>query len=547
MSSFVATWFMGDYEDDYFSWYSLWYPMDIFRGLVRTTIGFFDDTILDDPAILRRAGSYRLKESRGPPSLIKRLIRRFLLGLPVVGAGSIAHMLWSIPMPFYHLRLRTRRIGRQSKDLMALIVLAVVIAGAASCRLEAIRTFPRNCDHIAHALLLFALKTDTPPPPDMASYHTLQQTIREEISRPDFDAALPPLSDQTWMRILSLTPQAHAENERLEFLGDALMYATIGRQLYAQVPNGSPHLYTLDIMAVSSTVLKALTRKTFGEGTAAPHKTRPQIKATADLFETVIGAYYLDHGFEALYEWVKEIYTPLIKVTVNVFNTAKSRPPPHSQHRDSRTFNTDRRPQPRRYAPPPIKQKLLLSPVQRRKRAIQKINAAHAARRSPSLKITTIGFAALPAKPILSPKSSLSKSAKEAAPLAKRTPIFIDLTLDSDSDSDNEPSYFRHPLVTPRIPRSSAAVSKQITPAPAASPAVDTGVESDSEWEDETMLEHMLTAEDAFSDMDCGESDVESPAGPSNLAPFLTRPGSIGSPLKIGTPPNVRTIRQIYG
>ena len=77
----------------------------------------------------------------------------------------------------------------------------------------------------------------------------------------------------------------------------------------------------LDIMAVSSTVLKALTRKTFGEGTAAPHKSRPQIKATADLFETVIGAYYLDHGFEALYEWVKEIYTPLINATVHTFRT----------------------------------------------------------------------------------------------------------------------------------------------------------------------------------------------------------------------------------
>ncbi|KAI9065836.1 zf-C3HC4-domain-containing protein [Trametes sanguinea] len=131
MSSFVATWFMGDYEDDYLSWYSVWYPVDVFRGLVRTTIGFFDETILNDPAILRRRGSYRVKEPRGPPSLLTRFIRRFLLGLPVVGAGSIAHMLWSFPMPFQYFRMRTRRIGRQSKDLVALIFLAVVIAGAA--------------------------------------------------------------------------------------------------------------------------------------------------------------------------------------------------------------------------------------------------------------------------------------------------------------------------------------------------------------------------------------------------------------------------------
>ncbi|OSD03177.1 ribonuclease III [Trametes coccinea BRFM310] len=408
----------------------------------------------------------------------------------------------------------------------------------------------------------------------MASYYTLQQSIREAISRPDFDAALPPLSDQTWMRILTFTPQAHAENERLEFLGDALMYATIGRQLYTQVPNGSPHLYTcvraalhsnmtfamlaekLDIMAVSSTVLKALTRKTFGEGTAAPHKSRPQIKATADLFETVIGAYYLDHGFDALCKWVEEIYRPLIRATVDAFHQARSRPPPRRQYQDPRTFSMDWRSEAKTLAPAPSKSKLLLSPVQRRKRAIQKIKAAHAARpsrRSPSLKIRVMGSPNLPkvVPPLLGPKAPSGKLAIEAAPLAKKqTPVIIDLTVDSDSDSDNEPPFFRHPLVTPRIPRTSAAtVSKRATPAPAAVPAADTREDSDSEWEDETMLENMLTAQDAFSesDMDCGSSDVESPGGPSNLAPFLTRPGLVGHPLDIGTPPNVRAVRRLYG
>ena len=47
------------------------------------------------------------------------------------------------------------------------------------------------------------------------------------------------------MKILAATPQAHAENERLEFVGDALMYATLGRQLYTQLPNGTPHLFTV--------------------------------------------------------------------------------------------------------------------------------------------------------------------------------------------------------------------------------------------------------------------------------------------------------------
>ncbi|KAI9065834.1 hypothetical protein FKP32DRAFT_441284 [Trametes sanguinea] len=228
-------------------------------------------------------------------------------------------------------------------------------------------------------------------------------------------------------------------------------------------------------------------------------------------------------------------------------------------------------------APVPSKSKLLLSPVQRRKRAIEKIKAAHAARpsrRSPSLKIRVMGSpnrtsrvdslsqaltcATVPAKPQLTPprlpakpSSSSSKNpAIQAAPLVRKAPVFIDLTVDSDSDSDNEPSFFRHPLVTPRIPRTSAATaSKRATPAPVAAAAADTHDESDSEWEDETMLENMLTAPDAFSesDMDCGSSDVESPAGPSNLAPFLIRSGSAGDPLDVGTPPNVRATRRLYG
>ena len=75
----------------------------------------------------------------------------------------------------------------------------------------------------------------------------------------------------------------------------------------------------LDIMAVSNRVLQALTERTFGEVALAPNKTKPQVKTTADLFETIIGSYYFDNGFEALCKWVDEIYSPLIKVVADAF------------------------------------------------------------------------------------------------------------------------------------------------------------------------------------------------------------------------------------
>ncbi|KAH9944288.1 zf-C3HC4-domain-containing protein [Epithele typhae] len=134
ISSFITTFFTaGEDEDGTFS-YTNWYPLEIFRSLVRMTIGILvDDNMIDDSTGRHRRRTAFPPQPQKPPGLLLSLFRRFLLGLPVVGAGSIAHMLISIPFPFHWLRLRTRRarVGRESKDLMALIILAVVLAGAA--------------------------------------------------------------------------------------------------------------------------------------------------------------------------------------------------------------------------------------------------------------------------------------------------------------------------------------------------------------------------------------------------------------------------------
>jgi len=77
----------------------------------------------------------------------------------------------------------------------------------------------------------------------IALHQAIYDAVIAAIRRPEFDAALPPLSDATWAKLLA--GSAHMERERLEFLGDALMYATIGTILYDQIPKGSPHLYTV--------------------------------------------------------------------------------------------------------------------------------------------------------------------------------------------------------------------------------------------------------------------------------------------------------------
>ena len=76
----------------------------------------------------------------------------------------------------------------------------------------------------------------------------------------------------------------------------------------------------LDILCVNATVLKALTALDFGEGASASQdKTRVRIKATADLFETLVAAYCMEYGFNALCDWVCELYGPLIAASERVY------------------------------------------------------------------------------------------------------------------------------------------------------------------------------------------------------------------------------------
>ena len=77
----------------------------------------------------------------------------------------------------------------------------------------------------------------------------LSTAVLAYISSPDYHVDPPKLSPDLWDRVCVLTPESKAENERLEFLGDALMDACFGMELYRQVPDGNPHMYTVSILA----------------------------------------------------------------------------------------------------------------------------------------------------------------------------------------------------------------------------------------------------------------------------------------------------------
>lgn len=76
---------------------------------------------------------------RTPPGILKRFIRRFILGLPIIGAGSIVHMLLSLPFlgPVQWIaRYRGNRRRGNSRDMAALIVVLLLVVGAARLVLD---------------------------------------------------------------------------------------------------------------------------------------------------------------------------------------------------------------------------------------------------------------------------------------------------------------------------------------------------------------------------------------------------------------------------
>ncbi|PIL31847.1 hypothetical protein GSI_06551 [Ganoderma sinense ZZ0214-1] len=408
----------------------------------------------------------------------------------------------------------------------------------------------------------------------MAPTQLLQHAINEAADHPTYTAGLPPLSEKRWVEILNNSDYTAKENDRLEFVGDALMYAALARQMYKQYPDGNPHFYTclrgalnsnatfsrisekMEFYCVSGMVLQGLTRRTFGEGTLAPLKSKGQVKLTADLFETIVAAYYWDSGFEALARWVGETYRPLIKAAADEYDNyrrqnghfrAKYLPtkPGHAPGRLSFTSPTPgngtlsdstRRPSNQVIA---IKHQL---------RTVEKIKARSS--RSPPLKravlggpnvVPKVGAAATKThvKPLVT--ASVTK-AVQVASSAPKTVVFIDLTQESDSEGRGAASPGLQSRAMPSLPRRKVLVSKQ--PATSARARVRVGHlappstvassgftvagarpgghrSSSSESEDEVLLETMLVADTSDSDMDCSSSDVESPIRPPGYLQLL--------------------------
>jgi hypothetical protein len=142
VSSFVTAACLGLFEqgvseDSYiFSYY--FYPIDTFKDLVSSTLSILNDEF---GIIEHRDGGPLFRSLHRPSpltpksdSLVVRLVKKFLLGLPLVGIGSLIQMILSMPIlgPVHWIaRYRSSRGRRGStRDMTAIIVVGLMVIGA---------------------------------------------------------------------------------------------------------------------------------------------------------------------------------------------------------------------------------------------------------------------------------------------------------------------------------------------------------------------------------------------------------------------------------
>jgi len=108
-------------------------------------------------------------------------------------------------------------------------------------------------------------------------------------------------------------------NERLEFLGDAILGAAVAERLYTEFPNSSEGLLTrMRANLVNGQVLADYARALhlgplilMSENTARSEgRDNPTI--LADAFEAIVGALYLDLGFDAARGFVLRVIDQLV-------------------------------------------------------------------------------------------------------------------------------------------------------------------------------------------------------------------------------------------
>ncbi len=127
-------------------------------------------------------------------------------------------------------------------------------------------------------------------------------------------------------------PEEKDDNERLEFLGDALLGFLVGELLYRRYPDLSEgQLTSLRSELVREKQLVKLATSVgignqlrLGKGTIQDGG-RQNPSLLSDAFEAVIGAYFLDSGIDKVREYIEPLFTPVAEDIVSALSALNSK------------------------------------------------------------------------------------------------------------------------------------------------------------------------------------------------------------------------------
>ena len=168
------------------------------------------------------------------------------------------------------------------------------------------------------------------------------QAVAERLGLPvrDLDLLEQALVHSSWLH--EHPDAARGHNERLEFLGDAIVNLAISEALYARHPNDDEGaLSARRATIVSTTGLARLAGRIelgqylmLGEGESQRSgRRRPSLLASS--FEALTGALYLDLGYEPVRSWLQQLADPELTLEAPVLSlkSPKSRLQEYTQRR----------------------------------------------------------------------------------------------------------------------------------------------------------------------------------------------------------------------
>ncbi len=114
----------------------------------------------------------------------------------------------------------------------------------------------------------------------------------------------------------------YGQNERLEFLGDAVLELVVTEYLYRHYPNPEGEMTNWRAALVNAKTLSDVARQFGAEdylylshGEAKDKDSKARMYILANVFESVVGAMYLDQGMEVCREFIgREVLTLLPRI-----------------------------------------------------------------------------------------------------------------------------------------------------------------------------------------------------------------------------------------